>query len=142
MDRGATFLIIGASITRQFEFLQRVWVNDGDLIGLGTKKDPLSGANDGTGIFTIPRKPLRRRVKGLPRLVTTRAGEDCFLPRHPGAAMDSRRPARGPAQYPTESDPVRLEEDAGFLPRRDGSDQPRCYGAAGARDIASGSGVE
>jgi len=24
------------------------------------------------------------------------------------------------------------EEDAGFLPRRDGTDQPRCYGAAGA----------
>jgi ABC-type glutathione transport system ATPase component len=30
--------------------------------------------------------------------------------------------------------PVRPEEDAGFLPRRDGTDQPRCYGAA--RDVA------
>jgi hypothetical protein len=37
-------------------------------------------ANDSTGTFTIPRKPFRRRVKGLPRLVTTRDGEDCFLP--------------------------------------------------------------
>ena len=80
MDRGATFLIIGASITRQFEFLQRVWVNDGDLVGLGTEKDPLIGANDGTGTFTIPRKPLRRRVKGLPRFVITRVGEYCFIP--------------------------------------------------------------
>jgi hypothetical protein len=80
VDRGATFLIIGASITRQFEFLQRVWVNNGDLVGLGTEKDPLIAANDGTGTFTIPRKPLRRRVKGLPRLVITRAGEDCFIP--------------------------------------------------------------
>jgi hypothetical protein len=43
VDHGATFLIIGASITRQFEFLQRAWVNDGDLVGLGTKKDPLIG---------------------------------------------------------------------------------------------------
>jgi hypothetical protein len=40
----------------------------------------LIGANDGTGTFTIPRKPLRWRVKGLPRLVTIRAGEDCFIP--------------------------------------------------------------
>jgi deferrochelatase/peroxidase EfeB len=64
VDRGAAFLIIGASITRQFEFLQRVWVNNGDLVGLGTEKDPLIGANDGTGTFTIPRKPFRRRMKG------------------------------------------------------------------------------
>ena len=80
MDRGAAFLIIGASIARQFEFLQRAWVNDDDFVGLGTEKDPLIGANDGTGTLTIPRKPFRRRVKGLPRLVTTRAGESCFIP--------------------------------------------------------------
>jgi hypothetical protein len=29
-----------ASIARQLEFLQRVWVNDGAFVGLGTKKDP------------------------------------------------------------------------------------------------------
>jgi ABC-type glutathione transport system ATPase component len=38
----------------------------------------------------------------------------------------------GPAFYRTKSDLVRPEEDAGFLPRRDGSGQSRCYGAAGA----------
>ena len=64
VDRGAAFLIIGASIARQVEFLQWVWGNDGDLAGLGTEKDPLIEASDGTGTFTIPRKPLRRRVKG------------------------------------------------------------------------------
>jgi hypothetical protein len=80
VDRGAAFLIIGASIARQFEFLQRVWGNDGDFVGLGAEKDPLIGANDGTGTFTIPRKPFRRRVKGLPRFITTRGGEYCFLP--------------------------------------------------------------
>jgi hypothetical protein len=36
------------------------------------------------------------------------------------------------ATLPGPWDPVRPEEDAGFLPRRDGSGQPRCYGAAEA----------
>jgi hypothetical protein len=39
VDRGAALLIIGASIARQVEFAQRVWGNDGDLVGLGTEKD-------------------------------------------------------------------------------------------------------
>jgi hypothetical protein len=71
---------IRASITRQFEFIQRVWVNDGEFVGLGGEKDPLVGANDGTGTFTIPKKPIRRRLKGLPRFVTTRGGEYFFIP--------------------------------------------------------------
>jgi hypothetical protein len=76
---GAAFLMTGASITRQFEFLQRVWVN-GDFAGLGAVKDPLIAANDGTGIFTIPAQTVAPAGEGLPRLVTIRAGEDCFLP--------------------------------------------------------------
>jgi ABC-type glutathione transport system ATPase component len=35
-------------------------------------------------------------------------------------------------------DPVRPEEDAGFLPRRDGSARRGCYGAAEAWQLASG----
>ena len=54
--------------------------DDGVDRGSAPRRTPLIGANDGTGTFTIPHKPLRRRVKGLPRLVTTRAGEDCFIP--------------------------------------------------------------
>jgi hypothetical protein len=84
VDRGAAFLIIGASIARQFEFLQ-----------------------------------------GLPRLVTTRAGEDCFIPGI-RRCNGSPKAKEGPAQYRTESDPVRPEEDAGFLPRPDAADRARC----------------
>jgi hypothetical protein len=83
VDRGAAFLIIGASITRRFEFLQRVRVNDGDFAGLGAVKDPLIGANDGTGTFTIPRKPLRRRVKGLPAVRDHPGRRRLLPPRHP-----------------------------------------------------------
>jgi hypothetical protein len=39
-------------------------------------------------------------------------------------------------------DPVRPEEDAGFLPRRDGSDQSRCYGAAEGLTATRASGAE
>jgi hypothetical protein len=46
----------------------------------GWFKDPLAGSNDGTGEFTIPQQPIRRRVKGLPQFVVTRGGEYFFMP--------------------------------------------------------------
>ena len=58
-DRGMVFGFIGASLTRQFEFAKRIWMNDGDFVGLGHEQDPLAGANDGTGTFTIPKRPVR-----------------------------------------------------------------------------------
>ena len=79
-DRGLMFAFIGASLGRQFEFVQSEWLNKGDFIGSGDAKDPISGANDGSGVFTIPRRPIRRRLHGLSRFVVTRGGEYCFLP--------------------------------------------------------------
>ena len=79
-ERGIFFIFIGASLARQFEFVQQVWMNDGDFVGLGNEKDPLAGDNDGTGTYTIPAKPLRRRLSALPRFVTVRGGEYFYLP--------------------------------------------------------------
>lgn len=79
-ERGIVFVFMGASLSRQFEFIQQVWINEGDFAGLGTEKDPLVGGNDGTGTFTIPARPVRRRLSALPRFVTVRGGEYCFLP--------------------------------------------------------------
>ena len=79
-ERGLFFSFMGASLARQFEFVQQVWVNDGDFVGLGNEKDPLAGDNDGTGTYTIPAKPLRRRLSALPRFVTVRGGEYFYLP--------------------------------------------------------------
>ena len=79
-DRGIMFVFLGAHLKRQFEFVQSEWVNDSTFIGRSGEKDPISGANDGTGEFTIPRRPVRRRVKGLSRFVITRGGEYCFVP--------------------------------------------------------------
>lgn len=70
---------MGAHLRRQFEFVQLVWINDGEFIGAPADKDPITGANDADG-FTIPRWPVRRRVQGLSRFVVTRGGEYCFMP--------------------------------------------------------------
>lgn len=79
-ERGGVFLLIGAHLQRQFEFVQSQWVTDGNFISHGTEQDPLIGNNDGNGDFTIPQRPVRRRLHGLPRFVAVRGGEYCFIP--------------------------------------------------------------
>jgi Dyp-type peroxidase family len=80
IDRGLMFAFVGANLGRQFEFVQREWMNDGAFFGAASEKDPVAGTGDGTGTFDVPRRPLRMRLKGLPRFVVTRGGEYCFLP--------------------------------------------------------------
>ncbi|MBB4915983.1 Dyp-type peroxidase [Streptosporangium saharense] len=75
-DRGLMFAFVGAHLGRQFEFVQSEWMNDGVFFGAGDARDPVTGSGD----FTIPRRPLRRCLRGLPRFVVTRGGEYCFMP--------------------------------------------------------------
>jgi Dyp-type peroxidase family len=79
-DRGIVFIFMGTDLARQYEFIKSQWINDGNFTDLGTEKDPLVGANDGTGMFTIPQHPIRRRLQQLPRFVITKGGEYLFLP--------------------------------------------------------------
>jgi Dyp-type peroxidase family len=79
-DRGLIFAFVGAHIGRQFEFVQSQWVNDGVFFGAGDDKDPVIGSNGNGGSFTVPRKPVRRRIQGIPNFVVTRGGEYCFMP--------------------------------------------------------------
>ena len=79
-DRGLMFAFVGAHIARQFEFVQSQWVNDGIFFGAGQDKDPVIGSNGNGGSFTVPRKPVRRRIQGIPSFVVTRGGEYCFMP--------------------------------------------------------------
>ncbi|MGW1157819.1 Dyp-type peroxidase [Streptomyces sp. NPDC002513] len=79
-DRGLMFEFIGAHLGRQFEFVQSEWMNDGVFFGAGNTADPVVGAADGKTRYTIPRRPVRRRLAPLPRFVVTRGGEYCFLP--------------------------------------------------------------
>ena len=80
VDRGIVFVCIGASLDRQFEFVKTEWVNGGLFIGALGEKDPLVGPNDGSGQFTVPQVPIRRRLPDLPAIVVTRGGEYCFAP--------------------------------------------------------------
>ncbi|WP_431901402.1 Dyp-type peroxidase [Nonomuraea sp. bgisy101] len=79
-DRGLMFAFVGAHLGRQFEFVQSEWMNDGVFFGAGDAKDPVVGSADGSGDYTIPRRPVRRRLLSLPRFVVTRGGEYCFMP--------------------------------------------------------------
>ena len=78
-DRGLIFAFVGAHLDRQFEFVQREWVNDGRFIGAPAEKDALVNSSDGRE-FTIPKQPIHRRLKGLPAFVVNRGGEYCFMP--------------------------------------------------------------
>jgi Dyp-type peroxidase family len=80
LERGLMFAFVGANLGRQFEFVQSEWLNDSSFFGGGALKDPVTGANSGDDIYTFPRRPLARRLKGLSRFVLTRGGEYCFLP--------------------------------------------------------------
>lgn len=79
-DRGIAAFIICASLIRQFEFAQNVWVNDRTFHELGNEHDPICGMQDGTMDFKIPKRPIRRVLKGLPAFTTLRGGAYFFLP--------------------------------------------------------------
>lgn len=81
IERGLHFICLSASIARQFEFIQRTWVNNPKFSGLYEDADPLVGSRRaGADCFTIPGQPVRTRLLRLPQFVTVRGGAYCFLP--------------------------------------------------------------
>lgn len=79
-ERGIMFVFAGAHLKRQFEFVKTQWLNDGIFIGAPLEADPLVGPHGEAGTFTIPQRPIRRRLQDLPPFVVTRGGEYCFAP--------------------------------------------------------------
>jgi Dyp-type peroxidase family len=80
-DRGLHFICLGANIARQFEFVQRAWVGNPKFATLYDDADPLIGRHSPLGgTFTIPARPVRRRITALPEFVTVRGGAYFFLP--------------------------------------------------------------
>ena len=80
VDRGIAAFIICASLVRQFEFAQNVWINDRTFHELGNEHDPICGTQDGTLDFTVPSRPIRKVHEGIPAFTTLRGGAYFFLP--------------------------------------------------------------
>jgi Dyp-type peroxidase family len=97
VERGIAAFIICASLIRQFEFAQNVWANDRNFHELGNERDPIIGAQDGMLEFKIPKRPIRKKIAGLPAFTTVRGGAYFFLPGLKAlgylASLDEPRPA-------------------------------------------------
>jgi len=80
VERGIAAFVGCASLVRQFEFAMNVWTNDPNFHQLGNDRDPFLGTKDGTFDMTIPKRPIRKKIKGLPAFTTVRGGAYFFLP--------------------------------------------------------------
>lgn len=83
-QRGLHFICLVGNISRQFEFVQRNWIQSANFGGLYKDGDPLiarrrtdANANDD---FTCPAVPVRRKYKGLPEFTKLVGGGYFFLP--------------------------------------------------------------
>jgi Dyp-type peroxidase family len=83
---GVIFMAVNASIERQFEFVQREWMNYGNDFRQGNDRDPLLGNRQDESRFVVQGEAKEGRLRpmhicrGLPQFVTVRGGEYFFLP--------------------------------------------------------------
>jgi deferrochelatase/peroxidase EfeB len=78
--RGLHFFAINANISRQFELLQQTWCNNATFNAEFGTTDPIVGCNDGMGVMTLPARPVRHRIRNVPKFVHVRGGAYLFLP--------------------------------------------------------------
>lgn len=78
-NRGIAVFAGCADISRQFEFLISVWANDPEFEGLN-EKDPFAGSINQSVEMTIPKRPIKKKVKGLNAFTTVTGGAYFFLP--------------------------------------------------------------
>jgi Dyp-type peroxidase family len=84
-ERGLVFVCFNASISRQFESIQRQWLNDGNIFHLGHDSDFLLGANERAGKMTVQGDPPYI-LHPQAAFVITRGGEYLFAPGMTGLA--------------------------------------------------------
>jgi Dyp-type peroxidase family len=89
-EHGTIFMVINASIERQFEFVQQQWINYGNDFKLSNEKDVLLGNHEvnqegepnGRAVINA-NKTLNQPTfmcSGMPRFVETRGGDYFFIP--------------------------------------------------------------
>jgi Dyp-type peroxidase family len=79
VERGLLFACYQASISRQFELIQRRWLGDGNAFGLGGDADFLLGPADPDGKMAIPGHPPKL-LSPIPEFITLRGGDYFFAP--------------------------------------------------------------
>jgi hypothetical protein len=57
-----------------------VSANDKNFHDLGNERDPIIGTPDGTLEYKIPKRPIRKKITGLPAFTTVRGDAYFFLP--------------------------------------------------------------
>jgi len=57
-----------------------VWANDPNFHELGNERDPFVGTQDGSYDMTIPKRPIRKKITGVPAFTTVKGGAYFFLP--------------------------------------------------------------
>ncbi len=90
-ERGIVFMVLNASIFRQFEFVQQQWIEYGNDARQGNDKDFLLGNHEGKGRFVIqgttdPNNPPFI-CGALPNFVELRGGDYFFMPSLTALAM-------------------------------------------------------
>ena len=80
VPHGAIFLFISAKAMATMEFLQQEWIDEGNFIGIGEERDPIIGQQEAGATFTIPKDPVRLRVRGIETFNVLRGGEYFFMP--------------------------------------------------------------
>jgi Dyp-type peroxidase family len=106
VERGIAAFVGCASLIRQFEFAQNVWANDPRFHELGNERDPFIGTHDGSYDMSIPKRPIKKKITGLPAFTTVKGGAYFFLP---GIRALRFLAAGAPATYATT---VSLSQDA------------------------------
>ena len=76
---GLMFIALNADIDRQFEFIQRAWINGSRFGDLHDEQDPILGSAPGRA-FTLQGLPVGMRIGGLPRFTTVLGGGYFFVP--------------------------------------------------------------
>lgn len=86
-DTGLHFICLGASIARQFEFVQGAWLASAKFGGLSGEQDPLLGTrqafpegHDTDGFRWPQRNGPCKPLEKLPQFITVKGGAYFFLP--------------------------------------------------------------
>jgi Dyp-type peroxidase family len=94
--RGLHFICLVGNIGRQFEFVQRAWINSANFDSMFKDGDPISAArrrgDNANDEFTCPATPVRRKYKQLPQFTRLVGGAYFFLPGRAALRFISRHP--------------------------------------------------